>query len=544
MTGTIGIVDIFSGPGGLGEGFSRCTGPDGRPAFEIDVSVEKEPTAHATLRLRAFLRQFRDELPVEYIEFLNGDSDGEPDWSSLYPEEWERAGKEALNMTLGDSSTAGRLHRRLSEIRRRRGDRLVLIGGPPCQAYSLAGRGRKPEHKGYVPHAENRHLLYQEYIEVLRRLRPAAFVMENVKGMLSSRTVEGKVLDLVMRDMRAGGGAAEYVLFPLSGTRDLLGDPRAEDFLVLAEQHGIPQTRHRVIIVGVRRDLLERAGDPVLPELPRPKHVATVRNVLGGMPRVRSGLSPRQGDRDGKEAWRVAVADHATRLLGMNISLPRKEATFRGILGRLEDPSRIYAGPRLGTIGGERLPTSCPAELHDWIARPDLTRLTHHETRSHMRDDLGRYLFASAWAAAVGASPKATDFPPELAPAHGNWGSGKFKDRFRAQPWDCPASTVTCHVSKDGHYFIHPDPRQCRSMTVREVARLQTFPDDYHFTGNRTEQYVQVGNAVPPYLAYQIAKVLQPVLSEILDARPRPTGRPPSRRRRTGRPGTETPVPA
>lgn len=345
-----------------------------------------------------------------------------------------------------------------------------------------------------------------------------------------------------MRDMRAGGGAAEYVLCPLSGTRDLLGDHGPEDFLVRAEEHGVPQSRHRVIIVGLRRDLLGRAGSQRLPELRRSAGVATVRDVLCGMPALRSGLSTRQGDRDGSESWKIAVAEHARRLISMGVSLPRgKAGSFREPLRRLADPARIEAGPREGTTGGVRLDKTCPRELRNWISNDALVRLTHHETRKHMRDDLGRYLFASAWALSTGASPKAEQFPPELAPAHGNWKSGQFRDRFRAQPWGSPASTVTCHVSKDGHYFIHPSPGQCRSMTVREVARLQTFPDDYHFRGNRTEQYVQVGNAVPPYLAHQIAQALQPLLSRVLDA-PATDDRP--RRRRTGRPGADIPVPA
>jgi DNA (cytosine-5)-methyltransferase 1 len=150
--------------------------------------------------------------------------------------------------------------------------------------------------------------------------------------------------------------------------------------------------------------------------------------------------------------------------------------------------------------------------LKSWLVDKRLTRFPNNETRSHMLSDLGRYFFASLYGKVAKVSPKASEFPHELSPQHRNWRSGKFADRFRAQLWNGPATTVTSHISKDGHYFIHPDPAQCRSLTVREAARLQTFPDNYFFKGNRTQQFVQVGNAVPPFLAYRIAKALHGLL--------------------------------
>ena len=139
-----------------------------------------------------------------------------------------------------------------------------------------------------------------------------------------------------------------------------------------------------------------------------------------------------------------------------------------------------------------------------------------------MSTDLWRYLFVSAYGQANGTSPVLRDFPNMLLPNHknvlqlGDKGNQKFADRFKVQLADEPASTVTSHISKDGHYFIHYDPVQCRSLTVREAARLQTFPDNYFFEGNRTEQYHQVGNAVPPYLAKQLADVVREIFRQIL----------------------------
>ena len=148
--------------------------------------------------------------------------------------------------------------------------------------------------------------------------------------------------------------------------------------------------------------------------------------------------------------------------------------------------------------------------LNNWYIDKRLGGVIQHETRSHMRSDLQRYLFAAAYGQAKGISPKIADFPRPLLPDHYNVSLDNvpFNDRFRVQLKGSWSSTVVAHIAKDGHYFIHPDPSQCRSLTVREAARLQTFQDNYFFAGNRTEQYTQVGNAVPPLLARKIAAVV------------------------------------
>ena len=146
--------------------------------------------------------------------------------------------------------------------------------------------------------------------------------------------------------------------------------------------------------------------------------------------------------------------------------------------------------------------------------------ITDHKTRAHMISDLARYYFCADYAEKNNKSPRIADWPiGELAPNHqdiitqGNQlMASSFVDRFKVQLWDRPCSTITSHISKDGHHYIHPDKTQCRSLSVREAARIQTFPDSYQFCGGISQQFHQIGNAVPPFLAYQIALILKDYL--------------------------------
>ncbi|MCY4300236.1 MAG: DNA cytosine methyltransferase [Aestuariivita sp.] len=507
MSIAYGIVDLFAGPGGLGEGFSAFRDQFGRNPFSIEVSVEKDPAAHATLKLRSFLRKFEQGWPAEYYDFLNG-RQAEPDWSKLYPEQWAAAENEARCMELGAESTTKFLRSRIMNLRREYQDRTILVGGPPCQAYSLAGRSRNAGIAGYLPHKDDRNFLYQKYVEVLRELEPAAFVMENVKGMLSSSIKGSRIFHKVMADLRSATGDDSYRLLSLVTSDKKKGGtyPAPQDFIVNMEKHGIPQARHRVIIIGIRQDVFGNLGSNNWSiRLPSSDQSVTVGDIIGIMPPLRSGLSRI----DGPIIWRDTVLNAIRTVSKESSRLPKQcRAAFEKILSECNASLRTGAVPERSSDVGADIPDSCPDELRDWILDPLLDRLPNHYARGHMSSDLARYLFVSAFGRATGRSPKAADFPSSLVPNHKNWDSGKFSDRFRVQIANAPASTVTSHISKDGHYFIHPDPSQCRSLTVREAARLQTFPDNYLFKGNRTQQYVQVGNAVPPFLALQIAECL------------------------------------
>ncbi len=505
MPSTFVIVDLFAGPGGLGEGFASLI-EDGHAPFRIGISVEKEASAHRTLTLRAFLREYmahHGTLPDQFISFHAG-LKAEPDWSVVDAQAWKRAVDEARALELGTDVAASEIDRAIENLKAGYDD-TILIGGPPCQAYSLVGRARSKGKVGYIPEKDARHYLFREYIRVLDTLRPAAFVMENVKGMLSSTVESRLVFEMLMADLSSLGTGRDHhyelrAIRVQGGKASLQEATQPSDFIVRSEAFGVPQRRHRVIIIGIRSDLAARAADA---EIAVSSEARTVNDAIGNMPSLRSGISRGLDD---AMLWRREVIDAANLLAGIckgKDDRALREA-FRSVSRRMQE-----AGPEARAASW--LP-DCYAtsndELLQWLERPGLLAIAQHETRGHMASDLGRYLFAAVFGNVHGYSPKAADFPLALSPDHRNWHSGAFNDRFRVQLADEASTTVTSHISKDGHYFIHPDPLQCRSLTVREAARLQTFPDDYLFLGNRTQQYVQVGNAVPPLLARQIAVLI------------------------------------
>jgi DNA (cytosine-5)-methyltransferase 1 len=514
MPETYRVIDLFAGPGGLAEGFASLKHGDKHP-FKIALSVEKEASAYKTLRLRSFLRQFEGERPYEYSRWLGGAIE-QPDWPSLYPSEWAAASDHALELELGTSHAATILAPRLEALAE---EKTIVIGGPPCQAYSVVGRNRNRGTEGYEASKDHRHFLYKEYIGILKKTRPVAFVMENVKGILSSKVDGVRILDLVLRDLKDAGGTTDsYKLVALDPQAEDLFDTHepeaAIDFLIQAEHFGVPQARHRMIIVGIRSDhaqfLEKRRNGPLMPRWT--KDLATVDHALSGIPPLRSGLS--KGD--GFQAWRDAVLEAMETVIQAT-----KKAKSELVRAMHEDA--LLAADKFG-IGcplyprkasrADSINDGCPEALRDWLEGSAGGRLANHESRSHMPSDLARYFFCAVFAQKHDRSPRADEFPAELVPQHANWTSGHFVDRFRVQRYGRSATTITSHISKDGHYFIHPDPLQCRALTVREAARLQTFPDDYLFLGNRTEQFIQVGNAVPPFLARQIAETVLGLLTQ------------------------------
>lgn len=500
------IVDLFAGPGGLGEGFSSFHKDQSYP-FKIAVSVEKDKFAHSTLRLRAYWRLLkRNGMSLKNLyEYYKG-LKNEP-WTLETKTLWGEAGTEALHLELGREEDNTFLYKQI-ERQISGGEHWVLIGGPPCQAYSVVGRVRS----GVNNEKDPRHYLYQEYLNVIRQFRPSIFVMENVRGLLSCQLDRKHIIHRILEDLSSPGqserGARNYRYTIHSLVADACYEPGMDasslnlaNFVVRCEKYGIPQARHRVILVGVREDL---AGS-----LPRLQGSAplTVWDALEDMPALRSGLSRQE---DSTEIWKQIVTCAFDDLARHSREMGRhKLAKFMWSVRKQVLRDTLSRGARW--LSGKYGPIPGRAtKLHKWLRDDALDGWLNHETRAHMASDLRRYAYVASYASVEQKNPLGPNgFDlPGLAPNHANWESGFFDDRFKTQLAHRPSTTITSHLSKDGHSFIHPDPTQCRSLTVREAARLQTFPDNYFFEGPRTAQYVQVGNAVPPLLAVQIAECI------------------------------------
>ncbi|NCT74825.1 MAG: DNA cytosine methyltransferase [Chitinophagaceae bacterium] len=519
----IPVIDIFAGPGGLGEGFCSLTNVHGDRVFKIALSIEKDEFAHQTLTLRSFFRQFRPrKAPKEYYDFLKGKMNLDQLYNT-YPKEAAHARKEAWMAKLGDTK-AGFTNQIVDEKIKEalKGEKnWLLIGGPPCQAYSIVGRSRRQE-KILDEKKDERVGLYKQYLRVLAAHNPAVFVMENVKGLLSAETRENAVFTKILQDLSNPAKAfyedfgqngnhikcPGYKIYSLSVRADRFDDRRnpvynQKDFIIKAEEYGIPQTRHRIILLGLRNDI------DITPGVLRKKEPVGISQVLADLPRLRSGLSKQK---DENESWRGAIRKISTKTYLRGVDAVVKEKILSQ-LSRIRIPTNGKGGLFVATE------QSNIAYRQDWFTDKNIGGVCNHESRGHMDSDLLRYFFVSCFGNVMHRSPKLEDFPEALLPNHENVNQGiaerKFADRFRVQLANKPAKTITSHISKDGHYYIHYDPLQCRSFTVREAARIQTFPDNYYFCGPRTAQFSQVGNAVPPLLANKIAEIVFPIFEKL-----------------------------
>lgn len=411
------FLDLFAGAGGLSEGFIQA-------GFEPVAHVEMDPAAVFTLKTRMayhHLRQAGDIAP--YIAYLRKQCAR----SEFYAKIPTKVIESVIHSEIGDDTLPGIFDRIDAQLRGKQLD--LIVGGPPCQAYSIVGRSRSPN--GMV--GDKRNYLFRYYAEFLKRYEPRYFVFENVTGLLSAKDRDGtRYLDKMRQVFRD----CEY---------------ETKVATLKAEEHGVPQLRTRVILVGKRtkRDF----------EYPMPDKIA-------------------------------------------DLTKPRCAWDF------LQD------FPTLKANSGD--PWGCKLKPSLWLKGSDFIRdegipVTHFWSRPQTEQDLEIYrLVVEHWDAGLGRL-RYGDLPAYLQ-THKN--TTEFADRFKVVAKLAPSHTVVAHIARDGHYYIHPDKKQNRSLTPREAARLQTFPDNYYFesmlgTPSRTPAYRQIGNAVPVMLARKIAEQLK-----------------------------------
>ncbi len=528
MENTIPVVDIFAGPGGLSEGFSSFRGVGNESCFDIALSIEKETNEVNTLIVRAIYRLLCQNNKTDiYYEWFRSNS---PTLSSLMEmlnddgEIIEQAKDRVLKLELGKKSSKSSKDKK--ESKNTLNDYLnqiagsnknwILVGGPPCQAYSLAGRVKNNSLADYKPETDPRFRLYKQYISILTNYKPAIFLLENVQGILSAKYKGKSVIEEILRSLELSQkkGDVHYIIRPLIQSDSLFDNeytPR--DYLIPSEKYGIPQRRHRLIIMGIRNDIAE--SESFLSNqskyfLKNQNLENSVSDMISDIAVIRSHISSSRRNnnsdiKDSEESWKALLKSVQNEEWYKNLD-PKLFNCISEALDKIVKYKFNKKNKKRSKVVQAQVP-----DCLKWI-KGDCTDIVQHESRSHMPSDLFRYLFAACYAKVYNRSPKLCDFPKELLPNHANVNSNKFVDRFHVQLANQPSSTITSHISKDGHYFIHYDPIQCRSLTVREAARLQTFPDNYFFCGDRTSQFHQVGNAVPPYLAKQIAEIIYNIL--------------------------------
>ncbi|MBC7091228.1 MAG: DNA cytosine methyltransferase [Nitrososphaeria archaeon] len=436
----------------MSEGFKQA-------GFDIIAQVEMDRWACESLRTRHLYHGLK-EIGMGYLYHLYlREEISRNDILVRFPALARSISHRVIQATLGDDGTEAVLQKIEASRRYHRAPRIhVLLGGPPCQPYSLAGRSRDP----FRMQNDKRHYLYRHYLEILECLQPDFFLYENVPGLFTARADGKKIFVRILNDFSSMDHPYE-ITPPLE---QVLEDPCS--YILNSADFHIPQIRKRLILIGYRKSL-ERKN-------------LGIKNIFKKL--QKQALKNR---RDGYLTVRDAIGD-----------LP---------------PLRPSEGSD-GWFGTYDLITN--SNPYQVKMRRDSPGVLNHRARRHMEDDLERYKYFIEQCMNGNISARLSDLMndrPDLIPNHKHL--DKFLDRFKVQWWDYPSSTITAHICKDGHYYIHPDINQCRSFTVREVARCQSFPDNYKFEGPRTEQFKQVGNAVPPLLAKVIGIAIRKELEKI-----------------------------
>ncbi len=403
-------IDLFAGAGGLSEGFIR-------EGFNPVAHIEMNKEATDTLRTRLSFHYLNNNNKIhQYYSYLKNEITRDQLWNSI-PEE-------IMVSVINTEITKKTIDKNFFSIDEHLGSKKVdvIIGGPPCQAYSLVGRSRDPN--GMT--GDKRNFLFRHYAEFLIRYKPKYFVFENVLGLLTA-------------------GNQQYLNEMLALFADI---GYCADYKVLnAEEYGVLQRRRRVIIIG-------RKGKSKF-QFPKPE-------IIDNSWEIKKDL----------------FADLPYLVPGEEMKIAR----YTKIINNYQQTTE---------------------------SRNGIAFTTQHITRNHNERDLEIYSIAIDKWLNKKERLKYNDLPKRLQ-THNN--TEAFLDRYKVVDPFGHSHTVVAHISKDGHYYIYPDLKQIRSISVREAARIQSFPDDYFFEGGRTAAFKQIGNAVPPLMAQAIANQIKNLL--------------------------------
>ena len=404
----LNTIDLFVGCGGLSEGFEQSR------KYKMIGAVEWEPSP---------VKELRNHLKNRW-----GIQDSEERVLQFDIQRTEELFNGWKDKKFGESKGLDAL------VGNRQLD--VIIGGPPCQAYSVAGRIRD-EHG---MREDYRNYLFESYLKVVQHYKPRVFVFENVPGILSAKPGDGsvRIIDLIQKAFADAG----YAVLP-----DL------SNAIIDMTEYGVPQNRKRIIILGVSKEhygdkaeaMVEKFYSSYLPEYKIEKK-ATVRDAIGDLPKLRP-------------------LDEPISYLGRKLSHSVSDPLINGHISRFHNKRDI-----------------------------ELFKFLEEDIAS------GRMKYTSA----KSLKTLYTKLTGKTSNVH----------KYYVLRWDEPSNLIPAHLFKDGLRHIHPDPEQARTITVREAASLQTFPDDYYFNCSQTDAFKMIGNAVPPLFAKKVAYAIYHLIQE------------------------------
>ena len=402
------IIDLFAGAGGLSEGFVQA-------GFVPIAHVEMDKDACNTLRTRCCFHYLRANSQLDiYYKYLKGEITRETLYGSV-PEEVTNA---VINVEISDD-TINETFGKIKQLAKGRKIDLI-IGGPPCQAYSLLGRHRKTMEN------DPRTLLYLQYGKFLKEFTPKGFVFENVPGLLSAKKGEH------FQNLQTYFNELGYIVH----------------FKMLnASDYGVLQERRRIIIVGWQKD-----NDMGYPDMEKMTTDVVINDILEDLPLLKAGEIE--------------------------------------MVSSYKNDNNSYLRESGIRVDSEKF-------------------VTQNITRPVNANDAAIYAYAIKLWGSKQVRVKYTDLPVELRTQKNE---DSFLDRFKVVNGKGNAHTVVAHLAKDGHYYIHPSLSVCRSISVREAARMQSFPDNFYFEGSRSAMFKQIGNAVPVLMAKKIAESIKQLL--------------------------------